>query len=131
MNQLQQAWAAGLFEGEGSIVRRQTNGWTVVISMTDLDVIERFQEAVGMGKIYGPYFNAKKKNGDACKAVYKWMLSDKPGIEQFGRIMIPYLGERRRARLNEALAEIQRLGYTRAIHKRKNSNAYRDDPRAN
>lgn len=47
------AWAAGLFEGEGSfcVNRRNGNRPRATMSMTDLDVMERFLEIVGVGKI--------------------------------------------------------------------------------
>lgn len=58
------AWAAGLFDGEGHISCRDRTGrghlgkyrsprtMTVAISQHHREVLERFQEVVGCGKIY-------------------------------------------------------------------------------
>lgn len=48
------AWAAGLFDGEGSTTQ---SGRSLVICMRQNDprVLHRFQQAVGLGKVYGPY----------------------------------------------------------------------------
>ena len=48
------AWAAGLFEGEGTITRCDGR-LHLRMQLTDLEVLERFAEIVGTGKIYGPY----------------------------------------------------------------------------
>jgi len=48
------AWAAGLFEGEGSIT--QSGGILHLrLKMTDESVVRRFEEAVRYGEVYGPY----------------------------------------------------------------------------
>jgi hypothetical protein len=50
------AWAAGIFEGEGSITRiRRGDGFDLQISinMTDFDVLARFDEIVARGWLYG------------------------------------------------------------------------------
>ena len=61
------AWAAGFFDGEGNIrFNRYSNGnarkhqrayGTLVIQLAQIDrrVLDRFQFAVGVGKVYGPY----------------------------------------------------------------------------
>jgi hypothetical protein len=55
------AWAAGLFEGEGSITH--VYGRTQLrIHMTDFEVLERFLEIIGAGRIYGPY-SRKERDG--------------------------------------------------------------------
>jgi hypothetical protein len=48
------AWAAGLFEGEGTIVD-STGSVQLRVKMTDLDVLERLLDVFGVGDIYGPY----------------------------------------------------------------------------
>lgn len=49
------AWAAGLFEGEGSFDHSAGNAHRprATMSLTDQDVLERFMRAVGVGTI-GP-----------------------------------------------------------------------------
>jgi hypothetical protein len=48
------AWAAGLFEGEGTIVD-SAGPVQLRVKMTDLDVLERLLDVFGVGEIYGPY----------------------------------------------------------------------------
>ena len=59
MNQLERAWAAGLFDGEGSFYcfhARNGNYYPQVsVGQAHREVLDRFQEAVGVGKVYGPY----------------------------------------------------------------------------
>ena len=68
MSEIELAWAAGLFDGEGTISlvthrkKRKTKTYEykqvhVLVSQSGSpEVLERFQRAVGgLGKIYGPY----------------------------------------------------------------------------
>jgi hypothetical protein len=50
------AWAAGFFDGEGcfSFAERARYG-VATIGQTDVQALERFRHAVGVGTIYGPY----------------------------------------------------------------------------
>src|SRR5712691_1669149 len=53
------AWAAGLFEGEGCFT--QNRGRPVArLTTTDVDIVVRFAEAIGWGMIYGPYEYQKR-----------------------------------------------------------------------
>ena len=51
---LELAWAAGFFDGEGSFY---SNGQYPRVSIAQRDpiVLERFRAAVQVGKVYGPY----------------------------------------------------------------------------
>jgi hypothetical protein len=48
------ARAAGLLEGEGTIVD-STGSVQLRVKMTDLDLLERLLDVLGVGEIYGPY----------------------------------------------------------------------------
>lgn len=53
-------WCAGFFDGEGHVrVDQHRGGATKVaridITQADRRVLDRFQRAVGLGKVYGPY----------------------------------------------------------------------------
>jgi hypothetical protein len=54
------AWAAGLFEGEGTFTwdygRAQLR-----VKMTDLDVLEKLLDIWSVGKVYGPYETNSKE----------------------------------------------------------------------
>jgi hypothetical protein len=92
------AWAAGLFEGEGSIscTDRSHN---ISLEMTDHDVVERFRDAVGTGVIYGPY-----DKGPRRKPMYVWRAGGRAQREQVLRLLYPYFGERRRAQADAFIA---------------------------
>lgn len=80
MNEL--AWAAGFFDGEGTItrqVRRNRSGERV--KRTDLRVsimqcdprpLERFAAAVGVGKVFGPY---ERKRGRQERPFWYWQTN--------------------------------------------------------
>lgn len=99
------AWAAGLFEGEGSIVvRRQCvkgrdyEQWTLNLSSTDLDVIERVHRIIGLGHITGPY-----RPKGSTKPVWAWRITKQWHTYAALVALYPWLGERRRARAQECM----------------------------
>ena len=59
------AWAAGLFEGEGSIgFRGGSRGYVYAylnlqLRSTDQDVVYRFHQIISEGNVNGPYVNSK------------------------------------------------------------------------
>lgn len=97
------AWAAGLFEGEGSIHANRINGRVYLLlnlSSTDRDVVERFHRIIGCGKVYGPYY---EKN--PLRPRYSWHTKNKADSEQALKLLEPWLCERRIAKA----AEVRRL----------------------
>lgn len=101
--QLEQAWAAGLFEGEGTIVVRPEKR-TIQIALygTDLDIIQRFQRIVGCGKIFGPIRTLTPK-GRTGKLAYEWRAYSS-NARHVLRLCMPWFGARRRERALQALA---------------------------
>jgi hypothetical protein len=68
------AWAAGLFEGEGSIT--QSSGTLYVrLKMTHEGVVVRFDEVVRYGKVYGPY-NHQYNDGSIRKPYWVWLARE-------------------------------------------------------
>lgn len=103
------AWAAGLFEGEGYIgnreYKRKTKGggaWTrcLVLSMTDEDVVLRFQKIVGAGNI-----GTQQPKYEGSKLLYRWQTARWTEVERILHKLLPYLGERRAAAAHESLAK--------------------------
>lgn len=99
------AWAAGLFEGEGSIVcypiPRRINSIRTSLSlqMSDQDVVRRFGEIVGCGSLLGPYKGQRSGNKDK----FLWQAQNfRDCMYVLGQIY-PYLGERRRAKADYML----------------------------
>jgi hypothetical protein len=91
------AWAAGLFEGEGCIC---VSGSTPVmtIAMADEDVVRRFAEIAG-GPVYGPY----EPSGLGKKPRWVWRITGWRWCLNVAFTLDPYLGERRRYRITEIL----------------------------
>jgi hypothetical protein len=102
------AWACGLFEGEGSISHYlyqrsdcATKGRArrLQLGITDLDVLERFHGIVGVGVI-----RAQPPVADR-KRMHRWAVHDWTELEPLLRRMLPYLGIRRRAAAEALLAD--------------------------
>jgi hypothetical protein len=94
------AWAAGLFEGEGTIGVRKTPGCQVYISLTstDEDVVREFARVVDAGKVYGPYQYDEKR-----KPFWKWNCDGMNGVRVL-EDLLPWFLSRRAARAREVIA---------------------------
>lgn len=96
------AWAAGLFEGEGSIVVRERQV-VICLRTTDLDVLRKFVAIVGYGQIrpvkLRPFHNRQQ---------HAWFIGHKAEVFRILTAMRPWLGERRGAKADEALEWIAR-----------------------
>lgn len=95
---IETAWFAGLYEGEGCLSQDCRNGlWRLSISMTDKDVIERAAEYIG-AKCVGPY----KRKDPRHKDMYRTIAYNQVVISEICNKMYPFLGERRKAKIDEA-----------------------------
>jgi hypothetical protein len=96
-------WAAGLFEGEGSVCLRSNvsiNQYAhMELGMTDEDVVRKFHKTVGCGTVY--LYRRKGR-----KDVWRWNLWDQNEIRRLYRLFRPYLGKRRRMRFEEVFSYI-------------------------
>jgi hypothetical protein len=92
------AWAAGLFEGEGTVCKHggpgRQYGVAARVSMTDRDVLESFQAVVGMGTVRSKTANAWPATR---KPVFEWYVTKRAEVEALAVLLGPYLHERRRA----------------------------------
>jgi len=93
------AWAAGLFEGEGSVSLHTRNGkvegLSVDINMTDEDVLLKFKKIIGYGVINGPYQRGKNKPHWQVRVhAYEDAL-------RVINMLYPYMGSRRMSRMDE------------------------------
>lgn len=103
------AWAAGLFEGEGCFTHDlspQANGSErlrlhCAISMTDHDILIRFQEIVGVGLVH-----PKPVLRDANrKPQWRWSTSKYSDFVTVFKLLEPWLGPRRTNRAYDLLYE--------------------------
>lgn len=72
MKDVEAAWLAGLFEGEGCISLAGTRV-QLSIAMTDRDVVERFVSMVGYGKVT---CRPGKLNGEYKKEMFYWQIGE-------------------------------------------------------
>ena len=103
------AWAAGLFEGEGcwfwhrradSKARgRGSLTGKAQLSMTDEDVVRRFAAVVGFGNIvFMPI------RGNMQKPQWRWTAQAARDVRSLSAMFAPYAGNRRAAKAAEVLA---------------------------
>lgn len=87
----EQAWAAGLFDGEGSVSHDRMQ-----LKMVDLPTVERFQAAVACGEVYGPYPNRTgEKDGYPRSDFYLWVGLKEERFE-VAHLLYPLLSQVRR-----------------------------------
>lgn len=91
------AWAAGIIDGEGSLVlftnekKKDKVFLAISVYMTDYDIICRLKEVFPNSNITGPY----KRNNPNHKDQYLWKISNQAGMMDCIKRILPYLGERR------------------------------------
>lgn len=115
----QLAWAAGLFDGEGHISCRDRTGGghlvkyksprsiVITISQHHTAVLERFQEAVGLGKIY--VVTRSRPSGELYKS-YSWRTGKFERVQAVTVMMWPWLGEVKRAQAIKAFKIYHLIG---------------------
>src|SRR5262252_5128758 len=94
------AWAAGLFEGEGSGILFR-NRPRLAMEMADRDVLVRFQAVVG-GHLYGPRYRGPNR-----RPMYAWFIGQSETVEQIIHWFLPYMGERRTLQLTALLPHLR------------------------
>ena len=92
MNPTQIAWAAGLFEGEGCITFRDKkhNQPYLKINMTDFDVIRKFYEMVGIGRL-----DKIDKKNPKWKEQLQWRTGGRENVRNLLVLFLPHFGNRR------------------------------------
>lgn len=92
------AWLAGIYEGEGSCAITKGRAIRVEIVMTDEDIISRVQELTGFGSVRSVAGRAENR-----KQAYRWSIGSNEAVMFLTSIM-PWLGERRKQRAQDAIA---------------------------
>jgi hypothetical protein len=99
------AWAAGLFEGEGYIGNYSQGGYLgrkARVTNTDLEVLQKFQLAIGFGQIYGP----RKQTATERKPIWSWEVGRQEHIQALVAMLWFWLGSRRREQAKVVLATL-------------------------
>ncbi len=107
--ELDVAWAAGLFEGEGcvSIPKHRPNQRRLSMNMTDVDVMKKFVDVVGYGNLKGP--NSPPSYKEHFKPFYCWQLSKGKEVLRILNLFLPYFGERRSEKAKEAINHLNEI----------------------
>jgi hypothetical protein len=112
------AWAAGFFDGEGTVGTTVGSSDTLYVRLQitqsgsdDVvpEVLTRFQAAVNLGTIYGPYYY-----GDNTYARYVLTIAGYVGVRKVIDLLTPYLGSVKRNQAEKALSECSREGKLRS-----------------
>lgn len=109
------AWAAGVFEGEGSF--HAGRGVGMKVAMTDEDVVRRFADVMGW-RVYGPYLQKESRPGwsKARKPIFHARVDNFEQVQAAIAMFWPWLGVRRRSRAAELLLSIPRTSRGRRRH---------------
>ncbi len=103
------AWAAGLFEGEGYIGMSRVSP-AMSLASTDEDVVQKFNQVVGLGRVCGPYtytYTYRKKS----KPIWVWRAGGFTNVQAIGALLWFKLCDRRRTKIQDVLlkARINRV----------------------
>ena len=99
ITQTERAWAAGFFDGEGSVFitnigRNKDYPYPrVLIGQNDRRVLDRFKAVIGEGRIRGPY---AYKNRPRTKPMFLWGLFGYPQIGRLARTIGPWLSPQKK-----------------------------------
>jgi hypothetical protein len=104
MDREELAWAAGFFDGEGTLSYAQKARFvTVRVAQTERKILERFQRAVGgVGKIYGPYVQRHKDRWER-KPQYAFQSGRSEHVQAVVAFLWFKLGEVKRAQAARVL----------------------------
>lgn len=99
------AWAAGLFEGEGTWIVRPPKGngnatAVVALQMRDRDVVERFASIMGCGKIT---CERRSERNPKHSDMWRWTTAKRADVRRITELLVPYLGQRRAERARDVL----------------------------
>jgi hypothetical protein len=103
----QLAWAAGFYCGEGSASPAQRNGRVcgirVTIGQKDREVLDRFQQAVGVGRVNGPY--GPYSGNNSC-AMFFYQAGGRDATRVVRDLLWPWLSTEKREQFDRAFAAL-------------------------
>lgn len=96
MTDVEIAWFAGIFEGEGCIATTRSKYPWLQVAMSDEDVIRRLHSVSGCGTVRA------LATRPGYKPMWEWRAGKRTDVARLLCAMAPLLGERRRAKALEA-----------------------------
>ena len=101
----EQAWAAGFFEGDGSIFRgKQGNFISLSAYQNHPEPLLRLGEAVGHGAVCGPYTQPALSGGVRSK--YDFSIQARQEVLESVLVMWPWLGASKRKKFSQVVNEL-------------------------
>lgn len=102
-------WIVGIVEGEGCIGAYRNGAVNtkcpkVMVSSSDISVVQRVKVTLGCGKIYT---RKDVGNGLTKKTMYEWRTTTRADAIAVSEILYPYLSARRRAQIRRAFQRSQ------------------------
>lgn len=99
MSEADIAWAAGLYEGEGSIFRPVKGKYypRLTVTLTDPESLETFRNIVGVGAVVGPYPRGLHK------PYWNYRLNGLEQVEKVVDLLIPRLSKGRKEQIEKVL----------------------------
>lgn len=102
--ELCRSWAAGFYDGEGSFTNTATHSPVMRVGQSgDPLVLVRFREAVGIGKVYGPYNNYNKNYKKAHQPSWVWSVSGRNKTAEVLLRLWPYLSTPKKEQARKVL----------------------------
>ncbi len=108
MTETELAWAAGFFDGEGSVSTRSRSRagrrpeMRITISQVHPEVLERFRDAVGLGSVTGPHdYPSRTPNR---QVQWRYCTYGTPQTRSVIELLWPYLSSVKRVQAERCLA---------------------------
>jgi len=103
LNREELAWAAGFYDGEGSVGNYASRGYkgriVLAVAQTEKGPLYRFRNALGFGKIYGP----SKKRSDRHKPSWVYQAGSFEKVQAVIAMLWPFLCDTKRQQARRAL----------------------------
>lgn len=98
------AWAAGLFEGDGSVTITGWDSPTLFVDQSgDPEVLHRFAEALGLGVVHGPYPGATANR----QPRWQFRVSGFEATQAVAAMLWPWLGRVKKLQVRRVLVDRQ------------------------
>ena len=104
----QQLWLAGLFEGEASFTFTSSGYPRICLQMTDRDIVQSVADIFGVNV----QERARQKGRMNCKPIFILAICKAQILCDTLTQLLPFMGERRSARINEQLSYFKNKGIT-------------------
>lgn len=98
------AWAAGVFEGEGSISFVGKTAIQLVVGMTDEDVVRKLAAVFDVGYVR---VELREIKGNGHLDLFRWEVGQRDDVRGILLAILPWMGSRRRERIEAALERLK------------------------